>query len=314
VARLNADAAQASRANTEVSVESSVVQAYYQYLGSEAVLFVAQKSLGVAEGNVKIVGDRRELGTASELDVQRALADVGRAQQDVASADQSVFVARRALESLSGLSPERAIRENYADDDLHEEAPLATWLRATNDDLVAVQAAVIGTNAAVASRLAARAVWIPTLAAQGQEHVTNAGGFTGHERVYTLTATATWRLDFAVAANIAAQTAALSAARATEDKTRRAAEDAIYQAWYQVRSGIEKARAARAQVRAATLAQDLARDRYVNGIATQIEVVQAQRDFFSAAVSQVQADFDLRYARARLRLTSRRSEGEDVQR
>jgi outer membrane protein TolC len=305
-ARLNADAAEAMRQRTEVSVESSVVQAYHQLLGSEALLFAAKKSLEVAESNVKTVGDRKELGTASELDLQRAISDVARAQQDVATADQGVWVGRRALESLSRVTPEPATRENYVEDDLHEEAPLTTWLRPTNDDLVAVAPAVLASGAADASLAAARAAWIPTVAAQGQEHITNAGGFTGHTQVYTLQATATWRLDFALAPNVAAQTAAVTAARASEEKARRGAEDAIYQAWYQARAGIEKARAARAQVKAATLAQSLARDRYVNGIATQLEVVQAQRDFFSAAISQVQADFDLQYARAQLRLASRR--------
>lgn len=45
----------------------------------------------------------------------------------------------------------------------------------------------------------------------------------------------------------------------------------------------------------------------MGGVATQLEVVQAQRDFFTAVVAQVQADFDLKYGRALLRLSERRS-------
>ncbi len=88
---------------------------------------------------------------------------------------------------------------------------------------------------------------------------------------------------------------------------RRGAQDAIYRAWYQVRTGIEKVRASRAQLKAATLAQDLAGERYEHGVATQLEVVQAQRDRFFAAVSAVQADAELRYSRALLRLAARRT-------
>ncbi len=96
-ASATARAAVASRASTEVSVEGSVTQIYYQLLGTEAVRFAAKKSLDVAESNVAIVRDRHELGTASELDLQRAIADVARAQQDVRRPNAAWF--RRAARS-----------------------------------------------------------------------------------------------------------------------------------------------------------------------------------------------------------------------
>ena len=40
------------------------------------------------------------------------------------------------------------------------------------------------------------------------------------------------------------------------------------------------------------------------GAATQLDVTQAQRDAFLASASQIQADFDLAYARAALRLAA----------
>ncbi|MDB5216719.1 MAG: outer rane efflux protein [Myxococcaceae bacterium] len=306
-ATANKEAAAATRANTQVTVESNVTQAYYQLLGSEAVLFAAKKSLEAADGNLRIVRDRKELGTASELDLQRATADLARAQQNVATGDQGVINARRSLESVARLTPEPATRENYREDDLRDEPPLNAWLGRPSDDLVAVRPALLAVDAAEKTRSATRAAWLPTISATGQEHVTNAGGFTGNTMIYTLQATANWRLDFSLGPNVAAQTAAVSAAEAREDKARRAAEDAIYQAWYEVRAEIEKARGARAELKAAALAQDLARDRYQAGVATQLEVVQAQRDYFSAGVSQAQADFNLQFARAQLRLASKRT-------
>ena len=306
-AQIVAKQAAAAQKSTAVSIESNVTQSYYQLLGSEAVQFAASKSAEVAEANLKLVRDRQGLGTASDLDVQRATADVARARQDSATADQGVINARRDLESLSRLTPEPGGRENYIEDDLHDETPLSAWLNSETSDLVTVQPAILSTQAAKATRDAARAAWAPTLTAQAQEHVTNAAGFTGQSSIFTFTLNALWRLDFSIAPQVAAKTAAVHAAEAREDKARRAADDAIYQAWHMTRVNIEKARAARAQVKAATLAQDLARERYKNGVATQLEVVQAQRDFFSAAVSQVQADFNLQYSRALLRLVSRHS-------
>jgi outer membrane protein TolC len=310
VANATAAVATASRRSTEVSVESSVTQVYYQLLGTEAVDFAAKSSLAVAQDNARLVRDRHELGTASDLDLQRAIADVARAEQDVAVAERSVFSARLTLESLSRLTPEPAVFEDYVADDLKEEAPLASWLGQSTDDLVSVKPAVLATDVAARSRSATRAQWLPTLAAQGQEHLTNAGGFTGRNAIYTLSGTLGWHVDFALAPNVAAQTAALAAAQAREEKARIAGAEQIAQAWYTVRSGIEQVRAARAEVQAATLALTSARDRYTNGIAMQLEVVQAQRDLFSAQVSQAQAGYNLRYARAALRLASRRTSEE----
>lgn len=300
-------AAAAARQTTEVSVETNVTQAYYQVLGSEALVAAAKRNLEVANGNRDRVADRKELGTAGGLDLQRAIADVAKAQQDLATAEQGLLLARRSLESLTRLSPEPATRGNLVEDDLHDEGALERWLKSSNGDLVAVRAAALTTDAARRSREAALAAWAPTVTGQAQERVSNVGGFAARNTYYTLTVNATWRLDFTLAPAVSVQTAGVAIAEAREDKARRAADDAIYQAWQQVRLGIEKARAARAQVKAATLARDLARDRYAAGVATQLEVVQAQRDLFSAAVSQVQADADLQYARALLRLSVRRA-------
>ena len=107
------------------------------------------------------------------------------------------------------------------------------------------------------------------------------------------------------------QNAALDAAAARETKARRAAEDQIKQAYDQVVTGIEKARAARAQVAATTLAVSLSRDRYQSGTATQLDVTQAQRDAFLAEVARISADADLAYARASLRLSTRRASGSE---
>jgi outer membrane protein TolC len=307
-AQANAVAAAAAQASTELAVESSVTQAYYQLLGWEAVLSAAQQSIAAASSNLALVHDRKEAGAATELDLQRAAADLARVEQEIAAADEGVVSARRALESLSRLTPEPATPENYLEDELGEERPLEHWLGSSSDRLVAVRAAVAATEAAERTRAATRAQWLPTLAAQGQERVTNAIGFIGRNSSYTISATLTWRLDFGLAPRVAVQEAGVAAAEAREDKARRAAEDSIYRAWHQVRTGVAKARAARAQLKAASSAQDLARDRYANGVSTQLEVVQSQRDFFAAAVARAQADFDLQCARVLLRLHSARTD------
>jgi outer membrane protein len=298
-------ASDASRANTELSIERAVTSDYYTLIASESVLTLAEQSLLVSEQNRKLVDDRNQAGLASELDLQRATADVARTKQDIASAERSVILLRRHLETLSGIAPEPA--QSPIEDDLHEEAPLDVWMkRSSGGDLIAVRSAILERVAAEQAAEAANAGWYPTIAGQAQERVTNATGFLGnHSSAYFVGISASWKIDYTLNPAVREKVAAAAAARAAEDKSRRAAEDAVYQAWQDVKAGIAQAQAARARVTAARLALKAARDRYTAGNATQLEVVQSQQDAFSADVARVQADASLQFSRAELRLSTR---------
>jgi outer membrane protein TolC len=117
----------------------------------------------------------------------------------------------------------------------------------------------------------------------------------------------TWAFDLTTAANIRSQDALTAAASAREEGARLAARDAIHRAWNTVRTGIARSRSARAQLEASARAGELARDRYSVGAATQLDLLQAQRDAFGAEVARVQADADLVNARAQLRIAAGQS-------
>jgi len=74
-----------------------------------------------------------------------------------------------------------------------------------------------------------------------------------------------------------------------------------------VAAGIAKSRAARAGGRAAFQAAAQARSRYAVGNIAQLDLLQAQRDAFTADVNRIQADAELANARAQLRLAAGRS-------
>jgi outer membrane protein TolC len=148
-----------------------------------------------------------------------------------------------------------------------------------------------------------KASLLPTLSASAQEKFTNATAFVGgHNAIYLFQVTASWKIDTTLVAQTRAQNAAAAAARANEEHARQAAEDAVFRDWQQIRADIDSARSARAQVAAAALAASLAQDRYESGVATQLDVLQARQDAFSADVARIQADADLAYARLALRL------------
>ncbi len=282
-------------------VARQVTRRYYQLLADESVLRSAKRNLEVSQQNIQIARTRKQGGTASVLDVQRSTASMALAQQDVASATLSVATGRRALETLSGVMPEEA--DTFPMDDLHDEGAIGNWTGSI-EKIPSVVSAAASAEAADASASAATAAWLPTITANAQERVTNAPGFALNTAYYALDVTATWRLDAQIPANQRAQRAAADAAAARADKTKRLAEDAIFEDWYQVRAAIDRARAARAQLAAATSAADLTRDRFGGGMQTELEVLQSQQEAFRADVSRIEADADLAYARAALRLDS----------
>jgi outer membrane protein TolC len=292
------DAARASQLSTQQDVELSVSRTYYQLLGQEAVHEAAKRTLIVLQQNLQLVKDKQESGVASELDAQRALAEIARAQGEVASAEIAVVTARRQLATASSIEPEPVI--TFPEDDLHQEKPLQNWLAyaPSNPRVTTARAAQL---AAAKSADAAEAAWFPTLAATAQERFTNATGFAGNAAMYTLQATLNWRFDATLSPTERAQRAAEEGSRVRAERAERGVQDAIFNAWHHVRAAIEKSRAARVQIDASALAAELARDRYSIGAATQLEVVQAQQDAFRAEVARVQADTELAYARAVLR-------------
>ena len=292
--------ARADEENSELTIEKNVLRSYYSLLGDEALLLSAGKNLEIARHTLKLAQDRKESGTGSELDVQRALADQAKAEQTVTSAQLGVTNTRRDLYSLSGIVAEPG--SAFPEDDLHEEGPLEGWTSNT----VGIPSVKVARANRVTAEESARAVkhqLLPTLYASAEEKLTNATAFTGgHAAAYLLQLSATWRLDTTVSDQNRAQNAAAAVARASEDQARLAAEDAVFKDWQQIRADIDSARSARAQVKAANLAASLAQDRYESGVATQLDVLQARQDAFAADVSRIQADADLAYARLALRL------------
>jgi outer membrane protein TolC len=300
--RALAESAAEQRGATNIDVSRSVAQAYYQFLGADALVASAHESIKAAEANLKNVVNRRAAGAATDLDHERALASVARAEQDLADAELSAALAGRSLETLSGLSPEPA-GHKFPEDDLHDEGRLQSWLTLAGTTPNQRVADKLG-EAAEQNRKAASRALLPTLTGTAQERLTNATGFSGRTSTYTLLLTLSWRLDYGTIAASDAQRAALEVQRVRVERTKRASEDAAFAACRRVEAGRAKSRSAKAQADAAARAAELSADRYSAGVATQLDVTQAQRDAFLASAAKIQADADLAFARASLRLAT----------
>lgn len=300
-AKAVARSAEEQRGATQIDVARSVARSYYQYLGWTGVVESAKESIKAAEANLKQVEDRRSAGAATDLDRERASAAVSRARQDLADAELTVALSARNLETMSGLWPSAA--NGLPEDDLKPESSLDGWLRRageTPQQRVARQLE----EAAEHSRKAANRAYLPTLSAAAEERLTNNTGLGGRHDSTAVRAILTWRLDYGTVGSDHAQAAALEVQKVRTDRTKRAALDAVYEAWKRVEAGLVKSAAARDQERSAERAASLSSDRYGAGVATQLDVTQAQRDAYLASASRVQADADLAFARAALRLAA----------
>ena len=295
-----ARAADAQRALSGSDSDRAVARGYYTFIGASALVFAAERSTKIAEANLDYVTARFSAGVATELDRERARANLERTKQDRTDAELVRTMAARNLETLSGLSPTPVTE--YSVDDLRPEAPMSEWLasRDTPADRVQVH---LG-KAADSAKKAASYALLPTLSASAQERITNATGFNGRSSAYTLQAVLSLKLDYATYATAEAQASAADVQKVRAERSRRAVEDSIFDAHERVRAGIAKSASARAQAEAAQKAEELAIARYQAGALTQLDVTQAQRDAFQAQAARIQADADLAYARVLLRIVA----------
>jgi protease secretion system outer membrane protein len=294
-------AAQESLKATELEVERQVAQFYFQLVGSQAIRQSHQASLAFAERSAETARAKRDEGTATDLDVARSEVETETLKRTISDQELAMALARRALSSITGIDP--TDDAPVLTDDLHEEASLVSW-EAKADDVASVRSARALREASERQASAARWSLVPTVGATATEQASNAAGFVGQNAYFTGMVTASWRLDVPTLARIRGQDVAAGSARVQEEKARTTARDAVHEAWQRVRSGIVAGKATRAQAAAAKIALDAARERYAAGSSTQLDIIQAQRDWSSSEAARIQSDANLGLARIQLRLAA----------
>ncbi len=293
----------AARARAAVAADDGrrrAARQWFLWVGASALVAASREAVAVAERAEARAQARLDAGSGSAIDRQRATADAARARQALADAELSVATAARSLESVSGVPAERP-PEAFADD-LRDEAPLATW-EARVPTHPAVRAAVAESRVGEVQARASWAALVPTLQGSATQRWTNAAGF-GPSAAWAAGVSVSWRFDLSAVAVAQAADAAADAGRFRLERVMRDARDDVHTAWSQVQAGVTRARAARAELSAAEAAASTARERATTGTGTELEARLAERDAFNARVARVQADADLGYARALLRLAA----------
>ncbi len=307
------DAARVRTGATGLDLARSVSRTYYQIVAASASIDAANRALAASEANAKVVTDRLGAGTGSELDLQRAKAEVERARQTLAAAVGVYETSKRALETAAGIRPQDGAMPSL-EDPLADEPPLGA-AAAGAQSLPTVRAAQLDAKAADRSATAAWAALAPTISGIATERAscayTKTGcspvGFTNNVGAYQLVLQATWNIDASTFFAAKAQESARSVAGARLRRAELTARDNLFNDWLQVRTQVATARAAKAQLDANRKAAALVRERYTVGSATQLDVTQADRDTLNSDLAVIQAYADLAYARALMKIDSGRA-------
>lgn len=296
-----AEAARRTEAASREQVQRQVVSAFYSYLAARSVLESAQRSVTLSRSQLEVTKARNVAGVANELEVMRGNAEIERNQQLLADAESLVAIGARTLETLSGLAP--ADVPALPVDDLHA-APTLETLEPGVGGLPVVQAAEANVRAAERTSTAATLALVPTVNAQFTQRFTNATGFQGAGALYNAGLNFNWRLDMPAMQALRAQRATQQTAVIGAERALRTAADQLHADWHKLKAALKKVEAARAQVTSARRASSLTHERSSAGVATQLDVIQSERDLFAAEVSDIQASAELASARALLAISA----------
>jgi outer membrane protein len=283
---------------TAQAVQLQVVQSYYAYAAAQAVHAAAARALQAAQAQADVVQARTRAGLSTELEVLRSLAEVAKNEQTLADARALALTSGQSLASISG----RAVPDHVT---IAEESSDRPSVEPSNiEGLPAIAAAQADLTAAQTRATAARMALVPTLSGQFTQRLSNATGFQNQFATYNLGLTLTWRLDAPSIREFAlADTETASAALAI-DKARQQAADTLFSAVARFEASASKLKSAQAQLEASRSAAVVTRERYALGTATQLDVINAEKDLFSADVAVISARTDRAIARATVKIAN----------
>ncbi len=293
-----------------LDAEATVVVLWYRLVAARQLIVAAEQTLATARQLLDDTAARVEAGTAPELERLRAEAALRQAERALAEARVDAVLTARDLENATFVTPSDQTVE--LEDDLRPEPPLETFLRGRGGHPL-VCAAAADVRAAQRSLDAAWLTLVPALTGIFDQRLTNAPGFadTG---LWMINLTLSWQIDFARPGLVAARGAATEQARVQQLEIEQAVETRIYAAWHRVRAERAQVAAAAAEVALQERALQDARARLAVGVATQLDVLTAQRDLFRAQVSHIAALAQLRTWRDLLRIRTGVDRPEGLQR
>ena len=291
------------------TVVLAVEQAYFQYLGTKALLDAQQTTLAEARTNLEAANQRHRVGLATIADVLQARTALSQAQLALESTQGDLQTTRGALALSMGLPANVPY-----DIDVRPDTTLPLGIlegvdslieRAVRErpDLAAQRALAEQARARVSI---ARAQALPTLAVGGNAGQTNfinppAGSATsGNSYTATLTLSIPVFSGGSQIYNVkAASAAADAAARRAQGFEQRVVYE-VFNAYYALRTSTQLVRTSRDLLASATESEQVALGRYKAGAGSLLDLLTAQSALASARAQAIQARFSWNTALAQL--------------
>ena len=281
-------ASEQARRSAQISLVAQVADAYLTLLADGEQVELTRKTLASREEAYRIAQLQFQAGTLSALDLRQSETLVRSAQADLASQSRARAQAENALTLLLGqpvpedLPAPRALAEQALADDLPVGLPSELLQR--RPDLLAAEQQLQAQNASIG---AARAAFFPRITLTGNDGFTSiqlSGLFHGSAR--------SWSFTPAISLPIfdgGVLRADLAASKVQRDIAVAAYEKAVQTAFREVADGlaargtfVQQLAAQDALVRAEEARLALARLRYEKGVASSLDVLDAERELFSA--------------------------------
>ncbi len=294
-------ASEAARETVWITLSADVAKGYFALRALDAQVEATRRALALREEWLALQEKRYAGGVISEYDYRQLEAEVAAARAQLLPLQREREAQEAALAVLLGRSP-RAVLEDPVARGAVAGAPeallapvvpsgLPSELLLRRPDLVEAEHRLVAANARVA---VARSAYFPSVTLTGllgSEAAALAGLFSGPAGVWSFAATLAQpifsggRLE-----------AEVDAASARERQLLARYQGAIRNAFREVRTALSAQTRARegfeaesARVRALESALRLARLRYANGLASQLEAIDAERGLLAARIAQLEA-------------------------
>jgi len=299
-ARADLLASEAARETVRITLAADVAKTWFSLRALDAEVVSTRRAVGLLEDGLRLQKKRFEGGVISEFDYRQLEAEAATTRAQLPPLQRDLEIQEAALAVLLGRSPKSIMEDAFAraaEDTATALAPAAvpeglpSELLLRRPDLIEAEQRLIAANARIA---AARAAIFPSIVLTGyagSEAQALSALFTGPAGI--------WGLAIGIAGTIfdaGRREAQVDAARAREMQLLAAYQGAIQNAFREVRSALATQARARESyevesARAAALASSLrlALLRYRNGLASQLEVLDVERNLLAAVNSRHEA-------------------------
>jgi multidrug efflux system outer membrane protein len=292
-------AASYARDAVQLALAAQVAQAYFQLRSLDAQLDVTRRTVASREQSYALRDKRFAGGITSELDLRQAETELATARAQVPDLVDAVARTEGTLAILTGASPQALFGSGAPRGKALDAIPVPPPLpQGLPSDLLNrrpdIQEAEQGLRAAQARVAAARTAWFPTIGltgAYGGESLAFGDLFKGPARAWSFAGSLAMPLF-----NSGLTAAQVDLATSSERAAAAAYRETVIRAFADVRAAIvakaqaaDRAAAREQAVNALRRQQRLATLRYDNGYSSYLEVLDAERNLFSAELALSEA-------------------------